>query len=248
MRPTVPEPPVERPLEVRIQGRPYAVLMRTPGRDRDLVAGFLASEGLIHSAEDLLALEPCSGPDSWNVGLAEGVPLPARATAVSSSCGACGAPSLKELMPERPPLGCSPPGELRLAEVLAALERMREGQELYRRNAGCHGAALFAPDCRGVAIDLAEDVGRHNAVDKILGARLLADDYPMTHAQALLLSGRISFELVQKAWLASIPLVVGVGMPTTFAVETAEAAGISLVGWVREGKATVFSGKTRLKA
>lgn len=244
---------VEEPLEIRVRGVSYAVLMRSPGRDRDLAAGFLAAEGLLLGREDLLALEPCLDPQTGtsalnilNAAVAEGIAFAPRISTVSSACGICGVRSLEELQKDSPPLACAPPAELRLTTIHAVMEKLRASQPLFALTAGCHGAALwnYTADC--CLLDVAEDIGRHNAVDKLLGACLLADAYPLSVPVGLLLSGRISFELVQKAWLGGIPLVVGIGMPTSLAVETAAAAGITLIGWLRDASATVFAGNTVL--
>jgi FdhD protein len=245
---------VEEPLEIRVRGVSYAVLMRTPGRDKDLAAGFLAAEGLLHGKEDLLALEACINPQTGapadnilNAALAEGISFTPRLSSVSSACGVCGTRTLEELQKDCPPLAVPPPAELDLVEIYTAFAKLRETQPLYAQSAGCHGAALwnYASDCS--LQDVAEDVGRHNAVDKLLGARLRADAFPVAEPVALLLSGRVSFELVQKAWLAAIPVVIGIGMPTSLALETATAAGITLIGWLRDSSATVFAGATTLR-
>lgn len=245
----------EEPLEIRVRGVSYAVLMRTPGRDKDLAAGFLAAEGLLHGREDLLALEACLDPQTGepaanilNAALAEGISFTPRLSAVSSACGVCGTRTLEELQKDCPPLVAPAPEVLSLQALHAATEALRCVQPLFAQTAGCHGAALwnYSSDC--ALIDVAEDVGRHNAVDKLLGARLLADAYPVPNAVGFVLSGRISFELVQKGWLAGIPLIVGIGMPTSLAVETATAAGITLIGWLRDDAATVFAGNTVLRS
>lgn len=241
----------EEPLEIRVRGYSYAVMMRTPGRERDLIAGFLAAEGLLHGAQDLVGIEPCRDPSTgeeepnlWNVACAEGVafdPRNLRQTPVTSSCGLCGARSLEDLQREMPARSTQLPRGLRLASLIAAFETLRQEQSLFEATAGSHGAALWDP-LSGELLDSAEDVGRHNAVDKLLGARLRADDYPVERALGLLVSGRISFELVQKAALAGLSLVAGVGMPTSLALEAAQATGLALCGWVRDGGANVYVG------
>jgi FdhD protein len=244
---------VEEPLEIRVRGISFAVLMRTPGRDRDLAAGFLAAEGLLHHRDDLLALEACVNPQTGtaednilNAALAEGIAFTPRLATVSSACGMCGTRTLEDLQKDCPPLAADAPAQLGLKALHEALESLRARQPLFAETAATHGAALWDYEGDGALLDVAEDVGRHNAVDQLLGAKLLADQYPMSQATGLVLSGRISFELIQKAWLAAIPLVVGIGMPTSLAVETANAAGITLIGWVRDGAATVFAGSTEL--
>lgn len=250
---------VEEPLEIRVHGGPLAVVMRTPGRDRDLVAGFLAAEGVLRDAEDLAGVEPCLDPETggpaanvWNAVLAPGVPFDPRErrfAPVGSACGLCGARTLDALIRELPPLP-APPATLALADLTAAFEALHQRQALFAATAGSHGAALWTP-AAGL-LDVAEDVGRHNAVDKLLGSRLLAGGYPVAPEEAdpplLLVSGRISFELTQKAALAGVPLLAGVGMPTSLAVEAAQRCGQALLGWVRDGGASVYAGATRLLA
>ncbi len=243
---------VEEPLEVRIRGQAYAVLMRTPGRERDLVAGFLAAEGILAGRSDLLAMEACKDPHSqrpeaniWNVSCAEDLafdPRQQRRTVVSSSCGLCGTRSLQELQELMPPAVGFPSLRFSLSQLQQAFSELGRQQSLFAATAGCHGAALWNPQSKDL-VDLAEDVGRHNAVDKLIGARLWADDYPVSTPLALLLSGRISFELVQKAALAGIPLLAGMGMPTSLAVAAAQTTGQTLLGWVRDGGASVYAGE-----
>lgn len=246
---------VEEPLEIRVRGYSYAVLMRTPGREQDLVAGFLAAEGLLQGAQDLVAIETCLDPRTklpephiWNVSCAEGVafdPRDLRQTVVSSSCGLCGARSLEQLEREMPSRKQPLPDVIALSALLKAFAELRAGQDLFQETAGSHGAALWDP-VSGNLLDLAEDVGRHNAVDKLLGARLRAEDYPVHDALCLLVSGRISFELVQKAALAGIGMIAGVGMPTSLAVDAARTTGLALCGWVRDGGANVYVGALQL--
>lgn len=246
----------EEPLEIRVRGASYAVLMRTPGRERDLVAGFLAAEGLLQGRQDVRAIEPCmdvrSGlPEAniWNVSCAEGVsfdPRSLRQSIVSSSCGLCGVRSLEDLQRQMPSLAGPLPESLSLSSLLRAFEHLRAGQTLFGATGGSHGAALWDP-VEDRILDLAEDVGRHNAVDKLLGSRLLADDYPVQQTLCLLLSGRVSFELVQKAALAGIPMLAGVGMPTSLAVQGAEETGQTLLGWVRDAGANLYVGDLRLE-
>jgi len=245
----------EEPLEIRVRGQAFAVLMRTPGRERDLVAGFLAAEGLIHSKDDVTAIEPCLDvqtglPESniWNVALADGVafdPRNLRQVIVSSSCGLCGARSLEDLQRDMPTLASGLPKQLPLLSLLQAFQQLRSAQSLFEATAGSHGVALWDPKSMQI-LDVAEDVGRHNAVDKLLGAQLLADAYPAAKPLSLLISGRISFELVQKAALAGIPMLAGVGMPTSLAVEAAKETGQVLLGWVRDAGANLYAGELQL--
>jgi len=179
---------VEEPMEIRVRGTSYAVLMRTPGRERDLAAGFLAAEGLIHAKDDVTAIEPCVNPETgqaeahiWNVAVAAGVcfdPRRLRRSVVSSSCGLCGARSLQELQQVTPPLAPAPES-LSLQALHCAFQQLRDAQSLFDATAGSHGAALWDPSAAPL-LDVAEDVGRHNAVDKLLGAQLRADHYPVS--------------------------------------------------------------------
>ncbi|MDA0666981.1 MAG: formate dehydrogenase accessory sulfurtransferase FdhD [Planctomycetota bacterium] len=245
----------EEPLEIRIRGQAFAVLMRTPGRERDLVAGFLAAEGLIHHKDDVTAIEPCLDvqaglpePNIWNVALADGVafdPRNLRQVMVSSSCGLCGARSLEDLQRDMPVLASGLPKQLSLSSLLHAFEQLRKAQSLFEATAGSHGVALWDPESTQI-LDVAEDVGRHNAVDKLLGAQLLADAYPAAKPLSLLISGRISFELVQKAALAGIPMLAGVGMPTSLAVDAARETGQVLLGWARDAGANLYAGELHL--
>jgi len=227
--------------------------MRSPGREADLAAGFLASEGIVEHAADLSGVEPCVDPGTglpeanvWNVTLAEGAafdPRMRRAGVVGSSCGLCGVQTLAELE-KRVPALVPAPERLPADFLVRGFARMREEQAVFQETAGVHAAALLGLD--GGWIDLAEDIGRHNAVDKILGARVRAGDYPVDRPLALLVSGRISFEIAQKAALAGVVLVAGVSAPTSLAVDAAEDFGQTLYGMVRNGSANRYAGRIRI--
>lgn len=236
---------VEEPLEIRVEGEPLAVLMRTPGRDLDLAAGFLLTEGVIGGRDDLAALAPLTGPRAANTvdcRLSEGVlahrerlDTARRALYATSACGVCGKASIDRLRLQAPPV---PPSAL-AAERAARLGAMlADHQPGFRATGGLHGAALFsdAPAPEGVA----EDVGRHNAVDKVVGAWVRAGT-PFGEAHALVVSSRAGFEIVQKAWMAGLPAVVAVGAPTSLAVELAEEAGIRLFGFARGDRVTRYA-------
>lgn len=237
---------VEEPLEVRVRGVAYAMLLRTPGRERDLIAGFLAAERVIAGREDLAAIAPCPDPARggapaahvWNVALADGVafdPRRARATVVGSACGLCGARTVEDLRAGLPRV-LAPLADPGAEALRRALRELRARQPLFARTAGSHGAALaFAGDGALALADVAEDVGRHNAADKLLGAALLAGDYPLERPAWLLVSGRVSYEIVHKAALAGAGGVAGVGMPSSLAVEAARACGLRLHAFVRDG-------------
>lgn len=241
----------EEPLEIRVAGAPLAVLLRTPGADRALLAGFLAAEGILRGPEDLLGIEACQDPQTqapepniWNVALAEGVPFAPekrRLMPVGSTCGLCGARTIEELERELP--SAMDYGALELAAdyFARADAALREAQATHRKTAGSHGAGLFS--LTGELLGFAEDVGRHNAVDKVLGASLLAGEYPLEQPRVLQVTGRISFEIVQKAALGGVAIVVGAGAPTSLAVEAAERTGVALFGLARPDRANCYAGR-----
>jgi len=233
---------VEEPLEMRVEGRSLAVTMRTPGHDRELVAGFLYTEGCVDGADDVQALEYVRDPldpqdNTVDVRLAAGVRMDEgrfasaqRAFYASSSCGICGKATIESVLSGAPPL--QNPIRVNAEYLLDLPDRMRSLQSTFERTGGLHAAALFTPE--GEVEVLREDVGRHNAVDKVLGWRLLADRVPVEDA-VMLISGRAGFEIVQKALVARVPVVAAVGAPTTLAVSLANEAGIQLVGFLRDG-------------
>jgi FdhD protein len=252
---------VEAPLEIRLQQagpasdgalpRPLAITMRTPGADLELVAGFLFAEGIVGERADVLGLA-ATGPDTVEVTLAPGRPLPdaaapdsARRFTVTSACGVCGKGSLDALT-VMPPFLPPPPATplLEPALLLALPDRLRAAQPAFAATGGLHAAGLF--DADGRLLCAREDVGRHNAVDKVVGARLLAGELP-AHEQILLVSGRASFELVQKAVMAAIPVLAAVGAPSTAAATLAAAHGLTLVGFVRDQRFNVYAGAERLR-
>jgi len=245
---------VEEPLEVRVHGSALAVLMRTPGREEDLIAGFLASEGVVAGSTDIAGVAPCAHletgepePHIWNAVLAPGVqfdPRERRFGAVSASCGLCGTRTLEDLERQLPDLS-PPPASIREGFLVKAFDDLRAAQTLFRKTGGTHGAALVDFDT-STLLEVAEDVGRHNAVDKVLGARLRSGDYPVQNPSALLVSGRISYEIIQKAALAAVGSVAGIGAPTSLAVDAAKAAGLTLVGMVKGGTANRYAGSIDL--
>ena len=225
---------VEEPLEIRIGGRPVAVTMRTPGHDDELALGFALSEGLrprgATPPDDLAAntIElDASGFDAERL---------RRSFYTSSSCGVCGKGALEAVAVEAPRVE----SDLRVpADVLAQLpERLREDQAAFSATGGLHATGLF--DERGELLTLREDVGRHNAMDKVIGRASLDGRLPLRDA-ILCVSGRLSFELVQKAAVAGCPLLVAVGAPSSLAVELARDRGITLCGFVRNGRLNVYS-------
>ena len=257
---------VEEPLEIRVAGDAIAVTMRTPGHDRELALGFLFAEGIIASARDVGSLAHCGRPgdeafhNTIDVRAAPGVVLvsdPAelqqrRGTLVTSACGVCGRRSIDDLLAR-----CTPPAETRpgvtLALLRSSVECLRAQQPSFERTGAMHAAAVL--DAQGRVLAAHEDVGRHNAVDKVIGALLLqaatdgtavsAAGDPLAAARVLVVSGRISFEIVQKACVARIPAVCGISGPTSLAIDLADRCCIALAGFVRDGALNLYSSAAR---
>jgi FdhD protein len=239
---------VERALEVRLEGEPFAIIMRTPGADVDLTIGFLHAEGVIRNADDLRAVESSDVPDVVNVRIARGRAdvLPAlfrdrRAVAANASCGICGRRSLEGLAVAARTMPVA--WRVSSAVVAALPERLRAAQGAFDETGGLHAAGLF--DLAGTLEASAEDVGRHNAVDKLVGRMLTAGRLPLDRS-LLSVSGRTSFEIVQKACAAGIPLVAAVSAPSSLAIELARSAGITLVGFVRDGRLNSYAHHERI--
>ena len=239
---------IEEPLEVRVDGEPFSVTMRTPGNDLELAAGFLVSEGIVAARSELERLEETG--DEGNV-VAATIAGPGavlarqrrRALYVSSSCGICGAASI-EAVTTLSAFGVAPPTLRVSAGVLGGLpDRLRAEQRLFGATGGVHAAGLFGAS--GSSITVREDVGRHNAVDKVIGRAFLDDRLPLADA-VLQVSGRASFELVQKARMAGIPVLAAVSAPSSLAVQLAEEAGITLVGFSRAGGFNVYAHPERI--
>ena len=241
---------VEEPLEIHLNGWRWLVTMRTPGADADLVLGMLASEGVIAAAtevESIVFRRHPEEPDTANVvDVQLGRPLgelrrrlARNATLAASSCGLCGASSVAAILKDRAPL---PPGPAVEAALIAALPgRLLEAQATFATTGGLHAAGLCEVD--GALVAAREDVGRHNAVDKVIGARLRAT---AAVPPILMVSGRASFEIVQKALVAGIPIVAAVSAPSSLAVALARDAGMTLAGFVRDGGYNVYAGAERL--
>jgi FdhD protein len=252
---------VEEPLEIRLAGRPLTVTMRTPGTDAetdfDLVAGFLATEGVVRSAGDIAAMRVCGEPaahgeNTYNiveVALAPGVPVPSatleRNFYTTSSCGLCGKASIEAIRAISPYDVAG--DDVRVdPTVLAGLpEAMRAAQRVFARTGGLHAAALFGPD--GALLCLREDVGRHNAVDKVVGWALRSSRLPL-RGGVLQVSGRASFELAQKAVMAGAPVLAAVSAPSSLAVDLAVEAGLTLVGFSRGASLNVYTRPDRVAA
>jgi FdhD protein len=240
---------VEEPLEVRVEGEPLAVIMRTPGNDLELAAGFALTEGVVASPEGIGTIRHCedapdAGKNVVDIGLAPGVRFDAdrlrRSLLASAACGLCGRASLEALASQARPSG----SEVRVtrALLLDLPQRLREAQGVFRRTGALHAAGLFAAD--GALLVAREDVGRHNAVDKAVG-RAVMDRLSLTDA-ILLVSGRTSFEILQKAAVAGVPIVAAVSGPTTLAIATAEEFRITLVNFLRDGGMNVATHPERI--
>ncbi len=246
---------VEEPLELRVDGRPLTVTMRTPGSDMELAAGFLLAEGVVRAARDITTMRYCAGTDAQgrqtynvlDIVLAAGVrppdPSVERAFITTSACGLCGAAGIEAVRRRSAyqvsddPLRVSP-------RLLAGLpDALRCEQSAFDRTGGLHAAGLF--DSTGKLLCAREDVGRHNAVDKVLGWALTAGQVP-ARGQLLMVSGRASFELTQKAFMAGVPLLAAVSAPSSLAAELAAEVGMTLVGFLRGETMNVYAGGARV--
>jgi len=241
---------IEAPLEVRFDGGPGTILMRTPGHDDELIRGFLFAEGIIRQAGDVVSLNrPADQPESFNgqiidIRLAQDrkkIDLD-RTFLSSASCGACGKSSIDSLMVRAAPVE----SEITVSpHVLSTLpEKLRAAQATFLQTGGVHASGLFTP--AGELLAIREDVGRHNALDKLIGWALAENRLPLEDC-VLVLSGRISYELVQKAVMASIPVVAAVGAPSTLAVSIAENYGITLAGFLRQNSMNAYTHAGRIR-
>ena len=246
---------VEEPLELRVSGTPLAVTMRTPGHDVEMAHGFLLTEGVIGAVPDVATARYCdsvddSGRNTYNVldvALSPGMPPPdpgvQRNFYTTSSCGVCGKASLDAV---RLRTRFSPAADrLTLTPAMLATlpERLRDAQRVFDSTGGLHAAGLFSSD--GTLLVAREDVGRHNAVDKALGWALLNGHIPATGC-VLMVSGRASFELVQKAVMAGVPALAAVSAPSSLAVDLAAESGLTLVGFLRGASMNIYTGTTRI--
>lgn len=246
---------VEEPLEIRVDGAPVTVTMRTPGSDFELAQGFLLTEGVIADRDDVQTVRYCDGrgadgTNTYNVvdvTLAPGVGRPdldvTRNFYTTSSCGVCGKASLQAVRL----ISRFAPGEdsatVTVATLTAMPGQLRAAQKVFASTGGLHAAALFGMD--GTMCVAREDIGRHNAVDKVIGWALQHDRVPLV-ASALLVSGRVSFELTQKALMAGIPVLAAVSAPSSLAVSLAEESGITLVAFLREDSMNVYTRPDRI--
>jgi len=268
----------EEPLEIRLHDRPFAVIMRTPGADRELAAGFLLAERVIRTADDLGTIAHCTdavdddsgrtplrqarggpaqdrqlghhvpGENIVNVTLANGsaaaidrLMADRRQVTTTSSCGMCGRRTIESLAADVPPIQSA--ASIGAALVSRLPERLRARQAVFDDTGGLHAAGLFTLD--GALIDAAEDVGRHNAVDKIVGRMVMRDALPLAD-RALCVSGRTSFEIVQKAIVAGIPIVAAVSAPSSLAIELAQEFGVTLIGFVRGDGFNIYAHPERV--
>jgi FdhD protein len=245
---------IEEPLEIRIDGHPAVVTMRTPGDDRELATGFVLTEGLAGSAADIQSVEPVADVPpasrgnvvdvrlrgSWGADAARAA-VARRPGLITSACGVCGGGTIEAVRRRAAPL---PAGPILTATALATLPAvLRATQVTFDETGGLHAAGLFDPS--GILMVAREDVGRHNAVDKVIGYAALGGLFPLS-GHVLLVSGRAGFEIVQKAWVAGIPILASVSAPSSLAVQLAEEAGMTLVGFVRGHDFTVYGGSQRL--
>ena len=245
----------EEPLEIRVDGSPLAITMRTPGDDVELAAGYALTEGLIAGLDDLASVEPVDdvAPDVRgnvvNLRLREGAADAAaanhrarRAGFIASACGVCGQGTIDAVRRRASPLPAG--ASISSATILSLPDTLRAAQEVFSATGGLHAAGLFHLD--GRLIVAREDIGRHNAVDKVVGRALLNRLFPLS-ATALMVSGRAGFEIVLKAWLAGIPILASVSAPSSLGVQVAEEADMTLIGFVRGRDFTVYSGRHRIQ-
>lgn len=240
----------EEPLEIRVEGQSVAIVMRTPGHDEELTAGFLLSEGIVSSRAEIFEISQCpSQPgqqgnvidvlltDSSRLDLASLT----RNVFTSSSCGICGKATIESVFQQFP--ACA--GDYRVAagRILTFPDKLRAAQSTFDKTGGIHASAIF--DAAGEIVVLREDVGRHNALDKVIGHALMNGLLPLSR-HCLMLSGRISFELMQKALAAGIPVVAGISAPSSLAVEFARESGQALVGFLRGQSMNIYAGMGRI--
>jgi len=244
---------VEEPLEIRLAGRRFTLTMRTPGHDEDLAAGFLFAEGFINNASELGEIRRVRGrkgaPEPNAVDIILNVPAEGlrarlkRNFVMSSSCGVCGKTSIDSIQRRV----ASPSDSARVAPstLLALSGKLRDGQQVFAATGGLHGAAIFTLD--GTMLAIREDVGRHNAVDKLVGYALTNAMVPLAD-HIMMVSGRLSFEIVQKAAAAGVPILAAVSAPSSLAVELADEIGTTLVGFLRDGSFNIYTRPDRITA
>jgi FdhD protein len=245
----------EEPLEIRLHDRAFAVIMRTPGADRELAAGFLLAERVIIGADGLGTIAHCTDPTAEhgenivNVTLAntaadviERLLADRRQVTTNSSCGLCGRRTIESLASDAEPIRSA--WTVAASTISMLPDRLRARQAVFDETGGLHAAGLFTRD--GELVDVAEDVGRHNAVDKIVGRALMREALPLSSG-LLCVSGRTSFEIVQKAIYAGIPIVAAVSAPSSLAIELAEECGVTLVGFIRGDGFNIYAHPERIE-
>ena len=249
---TTDEVAVEEPLEIRIGQEPLAVTMRTPGHDEELAAGFLVSEGILRRPTDLVAVAPCLAPDSLgnvvNISLAGSVQFTPQSAqrwgTISASCGLCGKTSIEFIRQKFPPIDSVGAPAITEATLVGLPAALRREQGIFARTGGLHAAAIFTLD--GKLVVLREDIGRHNAVDKTIGRAFLDSLLPLQQ-HVLMVSGRSSLEIVQKALAAGIPIIASVSAPSTLAINFARECGQTLIGFLRPPAFNIYSHIERVR-
>lgn len=241
---------VEEPLEIRVEGRSLAVTMRTPGHDAELAAGFLLSEGVLTDRSELFDLVRCPAADSSGNVVDAVLANPGAFAAenftrhvfTSASCGICGRATLEQLGAAHPAIQSA--FSIGRAALFSLPPALAAAQAAFQKTGGVHAAALF--DEAGSILEMREDIGRHNAVDKLLGWALLGGRLPL-HASGLLVSGRVSFEIVQKARAGGIGLIAAIGAASSLAVRAATEGNQGLAGFLRDGRVTIYCGEERIR-
>lgn len=242
---------IEEPLEIRVEGEPLAVAMRTPGHDRELAAGWMLSEGIVRSPDDIADIVLRPGGESARAAMVDVLlrnpssfkaVKHRRSVITSSSCGLCGAATVDQVMRDFPAI--EKPFSIATHLLLEMPARLGEEQAAFQRTGGLHACGLF--DSGGGLLAIREDVGRHNALDKLLGWALLEKRLPLS-AHVAFLSGRVSFEMMQKSLAAGIPVVAAIGAPSSLAIELARKSGQTLAAFVRGRTMNVYAGEERLR-
>jgi len=240
---------IEEPLEIRVEEKNVAIVMRTPGHDRELAAGFLLSEGVIKSRNDVFEISECESLTTNDFGKGNFVSVLlskevkfefgnlTRHVFTSSSCGICGKATIESIMIDFPKIERQ--NKICRSKIVSYPDKLSEAQTTFKKTGGLHASALFNPN--GEIVVIREDVGRHNALDKVIGYALLENLLPLSD-HTLLLSGRISFELMQKSLAAGIPTVAGISAPSSLAIEFAEKSGQNLIGFLRDQTMNIYSG------
>ena len=237
---------VEEPLEIRLGDKTISITMRTPGQDAELAAGFLFTEGILEGPHQILDIQHAKNSIAVQINPDVEVDFERlqRNFYTTSSCGVCGKASIEALRIQGCPVLPRSSTAMDATLIHGLPQAQRNEQAVFQRTGGLHAAALF--DLKGNLILLREDVGRHNAVDKLIGAEMLAGRTPLSNT-LLLVSGRASFELTQKALMAGIPILAAVGAPSSLAVETAKRFNMTLLGFVRDGRFNIYSGAERIQ-